>query len=192
MTAFFTGCTSEIKITENKDGSVSVYVYGEAGEAFSKMILASTGSNENSVLDTKVISAELEKHGFTNVEVKSKSTRDLAVKITDSKKSSYLFTSKLLQNSDEGINLNITRESLERFYELADEQTKSILDLFLAPIFNDEELSEEEYIETIASVYGDSAANEIKNSELKIILTNKTVLNAVQKIPLSRLLTSGK
>lgn len=188
---FFAGCTSEITVDVQKSGAVNICVFGEAGDAFARMILSSTGGEENTVLDSKEIGDELVKSGFTNVDVKSKSSRDLTVKISDEKQSSFLFTSGLLKSEKDSVNLELSRKNLEAFYDSADDQIVQILDLFLAPIFNDEEMSEEEYIETINSVYGKSCGKEIAESKVKITINQWDGKQEVFQIPVSRLLTKG-
>lgn len=42
------------------------------------------------------------------------------------------------------------------------------MDLLLAPVFNDEEMTVEEYLEVIAAFYGDSVAEELKTSKVKV------------------------
>ena len=48
-----------------------------------------------------------------------------------------------------------------------------ILDLFLAPVFNDEDMTEAEYIEMVGAFYGSEAAKEIDQSLVKINLISK-------------------
>ena len=61
--------------------------------------------------------------------------------------------------------------------------------MLLAPVFNDEVLSIDEYLDTIASFYGKEAADEIKASDFKITLTNADGTARVFTIPIAKLLT---
>ena len=47
---------------------------------------------------------------------------------------------------------------------------RSYIDLFMAPVFTEEEMSNEEYLELISSVYGQILADEIKTSTVDFIV----------------------
>ena len=62
------------------------------------------------------------------------------------------------------------------------------LDLFLAPVFNNETMSEAEYLEMLGSFYGDGAADEVSKSVVKINLISKDGSKQTLKYPLSQIL----
>ena len=104
------------------------------------------------------------------------------------KQNSYLFSSKIVKAEKGKLISAITRKSLEDFYNSSDEQTHMILDLFLAPVFNNEEMSEEEYIEMVGAFYGEGAAKEVSESFVKINLISKDGTKETQNILLTQLL----
>jgi hypothetical protein len=108
--------------------------------------------------------------------------------MSDKKQSSYIFTSGIVKSEKGSLKAAITRKSLEDFYNASDEQTRMILDLFLAPVFNNEEMSEEEYLEMVGAFYGDAAAKEVAESIVKINLISKDGTKETLKLPLSQLL----
>ena len=55
--------------------------------------------------------------------------------------------------------------------------------------FAEEEISEEEYIETIASLYGNDVADEMNKSQIYITLKNKSGKVVKKSLPLKTLLT---
>ena len=61
------------------------------------------------------------------------------------------------------------------------------LDLFLAPVFNDEVMSEAEYLEMVASFYGNDAAKEVSESVVKINLISKDGAKETLTYPLSQI-----
>ncbi len=160
---------------------------GGSGQAFTKMILSATGGEEQ-FLDTKEIDYELSKNGFTNVKSESKKTGEIRIFMTDEKQSSYIFKSGVALVEDKQLKLNITKKSLADFYNSADEQTRMVLDLFLAPVFNDEEMTEAEYLETLGTFYGEEAAKEVADSFVNITLIDEGGKSQKQKIPFSRLM----
>ena len=93
--------------------------------------------------------------------------------MSDKKQTSYIFSSGIIKAEKGRLSAAVTRKSLEDFYNSADEQTRITLDLFLAPVFNNENMSEEEYLEMVGSFYGDAAAKEVSESAVKINLISK-------------------
>ena len=163
--SLFVSCTTEITLTLKADDSVDIH--------------------------TQAVSYELAKAGFENVKAKAQNS-NVSISMSDKKHSSYIFTSGLVKFSDdkkhESLKTQITRKSLEDFYNSADEQTRMILDLFLSPVFNNDYMSEEEYLEMLASFYGEPAAKEVQDSFVKIILVGKNGKKEEQSLPLVQLL----
>lgn len=188
--SLFVSCTTEITLTLKADDSVDIQFEGGAGAAFTKMILSASGT-ETPGIDTQAVSYELAKAGFENVKAKAQNS-NVSISMSDKKHSSYIFTSGIVKLSDdkkhESLKTQITRKSLEDFYNSADEQTRMILDLFLSPVFNNDYMSEEEYLEMLASFYGEPAAKEVQDSFVKIILIGKNGKKEEQNLPLVQLL----
>ncbi len=171
----FISCTTEVTLAVQPDNSVTIKFDGGAGEAFTKMIssAAGMGSESENLIDTDVVSYELAKAGFSDVKINQKKGGAVSITMSDKKQTSYIFTSGIAKCEKGRLSAVITRKSLEDFYDSADEQTRMILDLFLAPVFNDEEMTEEEYFEMVSSFYGAGAAKEVGSSFVKINLISK-------------------
>lgn len=187
----FSGCTADVKLELKKDGNVQVSFKGGAGQAFTKMIQAATGTGgpgaDLEIYDTNEIAMELAKSGFSNVQVNSNKA-DITVSMTENTGKSFLFTSGILKKTKEELSTELTPKSLSAFYSTADEQIVMILDLLLAPVFNDETMTQEEYLEILASFYGEGIAKELKESTIKITLVNVNGKKVNQTIPLAKLL----
>ena len=186
--SFFVSCSTEVSFTLTTDDSVEIRFAGGAGEAFSKMISQAAGAEADSVIDTTAVTYELAKAGFSNVKVEQKAGGTVFITMTDLNKSSYIFTSGILKIEKGKLKTAITRKSLENFYLSADEQTRTTLDLFLAPVFNNEKMSEAEYLEMVGSFYGSAASKEVAESSVKINLTGRDGKTETQRIPLVKLL----
>lgn len=180
-----TGCTAEAQVEFKDNGSAEITFKGSAGAAFTKMVQSATG-NPDIVFEDDQIAMELTRSGFTNVNASSNKS-DLTVRATDAECSTFMFTSGLFVKKSDGIRSDITRKTLAGFYSLADEQIVMLLDLLLAPVFNDEEMTADEYLETLASFYGQGIADELKTSTLKLTIINKGK-KSTQNIPLVDLL----
>ena len=181
-------CTTDITLTLRQDDSVDISFEGGAGEAFTNMLLSASGSDAGmSALDANEISYELAKAGFDGVKV---SVNDTQVKInmTDKNRTSYLFKSGIVKYEGGKLAVNLTRKNLEDFYATSDEQTRMILDLFLAPVFNDENMSESEYLEMLGSFYGNPSAKEVETSFVNIRLIGKNGKEEKIRLPMTQLL----
>ena len=192
ISIFLVSCTTEVTLSVQKDDSVEIHFEGGAGEAFTKMISSAAGvgmsADGANVIDTEAVSYELAKAGFSNVKVEQKAGGLVLINMSDKKSGSYIFTSGIIKSEKGKLSAAITRKSLEDFYNSADEQTRMTLDLFLAPVFNNETMSEAEYLEMLGSFYGNGAADEVSKSVVKINLISKDGSKQTLKYPLSQIL----
>lgn len=163
-------CDAETIVELKADGCVSISFNGATGAAFTKMISAAVGESENAVFDVREINYEMSKAGFSKVKVQSPKGTDINITMNDEKQKTFLFTSGVLKTSGNQIELVLNKDSVLKFYKQADEQIVSILDLLLAPVFNDEVMTVQEYLETVGAFYGDAAAKELESSVLKVTL----------------------
>ena len=186
-------CTSEINLELKKDGTVDVIFNGSAGKAFSAMIRSaaglSTDASSSVIFDTKDIEYEMSGNGFSNVKAVTKTGTDLSVTMTDKNRKSALFSSGVVKAENGKLSAVLTPEKLVDFYSKADSQTVQFMDMLLAPVFNDEKMSEEEYLEVLASFYGEEIAREIRDADFRITLKNPDGTKLTQTIKITKLLT---
>ena len=191
----FLSCTTEVTLTVKADDSVDIQFEGGAGAAFTKMISSAAGAGSGAdaasaadlLIDADTVSYELAKAGFSAVKVNQKKGGAVNISMNDKKQSSYIFTSGIIKSQKGKLTAAISRKSLEDFYTSADEQTRMTLDLFLAPVFNSEEMSEAEYLEMVGSFYGSAAAKEVGESLVTINLISKDGSKQTLKYPLSQI-----
>lgn len=183
---FFISCTTEVTLTLKADDSLAIRFEGGAGEAFTKMISSASGLAGDSLVDPDSVSFELAKAGFADVKVEEKAGAAVTISMSDKAKSSYIFSSEIIKAEKGKLKAAITRKSLEDFYNNADEQTRMTLDLFLAPVFNNENMSEDEYLEMLGSFYGEAAAKEVSQSLVKINLISKDGSKETLTYPLTQ------
>jgi hypothetical protein len=188
---FFISCTTEVTLAVQADNSVKINFEGGAGEAFTRMISSASGVSGaaagDTLIDADSLSYELAKAGFADVKVNQKKGGSVLISMSDKNQSSYIFTSGIIKTEKGKLSAQIKRKSLEDFYNTADEQTRATLDLFLAPVFNNEYMSEEEYLEMLASFYGEAAAKEVSESFVKINLISKDGSKQTLTYPMSQI-----
>ena len=190
----FASCTSEITLELKKDGSVEVEFSGTAGNAFATLIKSAGGMSETAdsgsvIFDTKEIEYEMGTNGFSNIKAVSKKGTDLTVSMTDKNRKSALFTSGVVSIENGKLSASLSPQNLVKFYKSADSQTVMFLDMLLAPVFNDEKMSQEEYSEVLEAFYGEEIAKEMKDSRFRITLKNPDGTQTVQTVPFIKLLT---
>ena len=69
------------------------------------------------------------------------------------------------------LTLNLSPATMRALYASMDLQTRSYVDLFMAPVFTGEPMSGGEYTALIASVYGKDLAQEIADARMEITLS---------------------
>lgn len=186
----FASCTCDVDLTMKKDGTVDVKFAGVAGVAFEKMIRSATGVEDGTLIfDTNEITMELVKNGFVNVKAVSKNGTDLTVTASDKGRNSPLFTSEIVEVKNGKLSAVLSTVKLMNFYNSSDDQIVMFLDVLLAPVFNDEIMTENEYLETITSFYGNKVSDEISKSSFKVSFTDTDGSKSQFIIPMTRLLT---
>lgn len=192
----FFSCYAEITFEAEKDSCVKISYTGDFSGEFLQFMMSQDGEIsdleqkdfENSELDNQALKESLENSGFENVQIVSGKLKKLIFKMEDKSKKSALFMTNLLKMQNGTISVDLSYENLKKFYDNADEQLQSDLDLLLAPVFNDEKMSETEYLETVAAFYGDKMADELAESFIKLVITNADGKKQVQKISIPKLL----
>ena len=192
----FFSCYAEITFEAEKDSCVKISYTGDFSGEFLQFMMSQNGEIsdleqkdfENSELDKQALKESLENSGFENVQIVSGKLKKLIFKMEDKSKKSALFMTNLLKMQNGTISVDFSYENLKKFYDNADEQLQSDLDLLLAPVFNDEKMSETEYLETVAAFYGDKMADELAESFIKLIIINADGKKQVQKISIPKLL----
>ena len=192
----FFSCSAEIVFEVKKDGNVKISYDGDLSGDFLQFLINQNGKNteldlgnsENTELDVEVLTESLKSSGFENVQILSGKLKNILITMEDKSQKSALFYSKLLKIQNGTISVDFSYENLKNFYENADEQLQSDLDLLLAPVFNDEKMSETEYLETIATFYGEKMASELAESFISLIVINIDGKQQVQKISIPKIL----
>lgn len=192
----FFSCSAEIVFEVKKDGNVKISYDGDLNGDFLQFLINQNGKNteldlgniENTELDVEVLAESLKNSGFENVQILSGKLKNILITMEDKSQKSVLFYSKLLKMQNGSLSVDFSYENLRNFYENADEQLQSDLDLLLAPVFNDEKMTETEYLETIATFYGEKMASELAESFISLIVINIDGKQQVQKISIPKIL----
>lgn len=139
--------------------------------------------------DAEQIKFSMSQAGFENVNASADKDNSFSVgfslsdfsdtnEISGKGKSEPLSSSGIFNHGQNGKPyLEISSEKLQSLYEKLPFEIQSYLDMLMAPSFTGEKMSDEEYLDLLASVYGQKLADEIKNSKINFLFV-KTNANS--------------
>ncbi|MDE5897927.1 MAG: hypothetical protein K2H09_01480 [Treponemataceae bacterium] len=212
--ALFSSCRSSLKIEVRADAASFSYS-AQAGAAFLETISAISGNSASAadgaapLFDAKEIQALFQEAGFVNVAVDARSDGGAAAAFRHGalEKSGIDISGWFPENQRNALEeagllrrksrnppseapdatLSVTAETLRGLYSALPGKLQSYLDLFMAPTFSGEAMSDEEYLDLIATVYGSALADEISAAEISLSLVSPRGRQVVT-VPLLRLL----
>ncbi len=195
-----TGCGGRLGITARSDGKADLSVVMDTGKAASAMIssimaslypsrstsvgpsgptAAASGSAgvftperaqalEKSLAggDAETLSAKALSSSVLSLDA---TVRDAASQ-TSASRTGVRFAS-VVSVEKHSLTLNLSPATMRALYASMDLQTRSYVDLFMAPVFTGEPMSGGEYTALIASVYGKDLAQEIADARMEIMLS---------------------
>ena len=170
---FLTSCKSQIKITFSKNACTVKYST-KLGKALFDTFYAFAGETESErIFDTEQFKQIFSEGGLKNISAESKVIDEISIQgDIDGNNGDFISGSSIIKSSNNGKNVEIefTRNNLLKMYDNMPSIMRSYIDLFMAPVFTEEEMSNEEYLELISSVYGQILADEIKTSTVDFIV----------------------
>lgn len=188
LSLFLTGCSSSIELTANPDKSSDVKIDINMGQILYNTIKSAI--NGISSLSDEDETQELELFNEADIKEAVSQGDFTNTKVTVPSKTSFIiegtFPSPLKQTSvlnDNGIKianfincqnktltLILSPETIKEFIKTLPEENQSFADIFMAPVFTGEQMSSQEYIDLIESVYGKELAQELENASIKVTL----------------------
>ncbi len=170
LSIFLFSCDAKVNLIY--DGTkISLQFNALAEKGFEKLLNSLDSENQN-YIDTNEIISSLEKSGYKNVKANLQDNKELSISLEDINK--ILLSTQILKVEDGLLKEDFSVNALKSFYNSSDEQILQFLDLLLAPVFNDEKMPTSEYLEIIASFYGQELADELKESKLIITTQNSS------------------
>ncbi|MBP5588067.1 MAG: hypothetical protein J6X37_05010 [Treponema sp.] len=198
---FFTGCPVNIVIQNTAEENVMYFITTSAGKEIKKAFLPPDKlkkQNETLLFDSIEIEKALLKSGFTSASALThndmeKGEENLTIKAYTSKKTFDFI--KYTHSKDgfiKSVSVTLSPEILQDLITNQNSIIQKYADLLMAPCFTGEELTKEEYIEVLSSLYGEKLAEELTQGYLSIRVplrnSEKKGLPGV-KIPVIELLT---
>ena len=192
----FASCTSSVELRANGDGSVDITYDAAFGSAFIEMMQSLSGGGTSRLFDADEMTAQFRAAGVNDVRITSPADTSLGIRLRLPKNGiDPVSQSGCLSISGNALSLALSPESCAKLYKLLPDTMQSYIDLCMAPLFLGEPMSQNEYADLIASVYGQTLADELKRSKIKISLfapnDGKKASNTAE-LSLTELLTATK
>ena len=166
FTAF--SCSPSLAVSLKNDDSADIQIVISNTESFFSNFSAFMDFSEDNFYDKEILSSNLQSLGFSNINLESGKNADLKLfaqlkNISNLEEENPL--SSAFVKTENSFELQINPEKMLSVLEAIPEMT-DYLDLLMAPVYTGEELSESEYLELFASVYGESFAKDFENTNL--------------------------
>lgn len=166
---FCASCKNEIKISATATGINFDYKINSSAEFFN---LFFANDSENAGFNSEDVSRIFSDSGFENVKSETfDSGKNLEVKANlSSKAQDPISKSGMIFDSEKDFRIILNKENMLNLYENLSSELQTYLDMLMAPIFTNEEMTNEEYIELVSEVYGQKLAEELANATIKIMI----------------------
>ena len=192
----FASCTSSVELRANGDGSVNITYDAAFGSAFIEIMQSLSGGGASPLFDADEMTSQFRAAGIKDVRVASPANTSLGIALRLPKEGNDpISQSGCISRSARSLAITVSPASCAKLYKLLPDTLQSYIDLFMAPVFLGEAVPKDEYVDLIASVYGQALADELKRSKIKISLfapNDGKKASKTAELPLAELLTSTK
>lgn len=164
----FASCQNELKISADDSGISFNYKINSSKEFLNFFSALANSDESDTIFNAEEISNLFEQAGFEKINSTSDG-KNLSVNGKLSQTAQDPFSkSGMISLSQKKLSITLNKTNLLEFYNNLPEDFQTSLDLFMAPTFTGEEMTNEEYIELISEVYGQELADEFSAATLKL------------------------
>lgn len=163
-------CSPKLSISVNEDNSTNFNFNLTNTESFFSNFSAFMDLSQDNFYDIETLTLGLEELGFENINLSIGKNADLFVSAKLQNYDSINSISRLnslFSLTEESFTLQIEPQNIIEILTSIPEIT-DYLDLLMAPIYTGEDLTEQEYLEFFASVYGESFTKDFENTNIYI------------------------
>ena len=174
-------CSPALSISLKNDDSADIQLEISNTESFFSNFSAFMDFSEDNFYDKEILSLNLEELGFSNINLETEKNADLKLfaqlkNLSNLEQENPL--SSLFIKNENSFEISINPDNLIDILETLPDVT-DYLDLLMAPVYTGEELTEQEYLELFASVYGESFAKDFENTNFVVQIN---ILEKIQNI----------
>lgn len=178
-------CTpkANIKITDSNSVFLSVDVAPSSATKKLLKSLSSFGSDSAFLEQEEDVSNVETEDGIEIIKLKKTSSLDFSAKLKFSDSSKLLPSMFSFSKEKSNMKFSLDRKTLNSFFSNLANEDKEYLELLMAPSLQEVSMSDDEYIELIASAYGKKIASELKNSFLILSFETPSKIKNVSTSP---------
>lgn len=187
---FLSSCRNQLSFTLLDDDSIAFYAdctFDQSGAI--QKLLQSVGT-DFSELNLDELKSGLEEEGFSKVEVYPNKSEGLVIKGLVPADNEIVF------QKDGVLTFRLTNENFRDFYNGSSPRMAAVFDMFLVPSLSDDEelqkLDEKGYLDLLASFYGQTFADDLSKSSIKISVQDKKKNVTEKTILFTSLFTAKK
>lgn len=184
---FFSSCSSDFYVNSNQNGADFTFNLSLENSSLISIFNQMNGivdESENSSLDSsnstfnfdeKGIEKTLTQLGIKNVNVKNQKENFLVIKGSIEKNTdNFVLRSGILKFDDKNnVKLEISSQTLISLYENLSNDLLAYLDMLGAPCFTGEKMANQEYLDFVATIYGQEFADELKLANMNFVIQNE-------------------
>ncbi len=175
-------CSPALSISLKNDDSADIQLEISNTESFFSNFSAFMDFSEDNFYDKEILSLNLEELGFSNINLETGKNADLKLfaqlkNLSNLEQENPL--SSLFIKNENSFEISINPDNLIDILETLPEIT-DYLDLLMAPVYTGEKLSEQEYLELFASVYGESFAKDFENTTFMLQVNVSEKINNIE------------
>jgi hypothetical protein len=186
----FASCRNQLVFTLLEDDTIAFDVECNFDQSGAIQKLLQSVGTDFSELNLDELKSGLEEEGFTKVQVYPSKTEGLVIKGIVPENNDIVF------QKDGIITFRLTQENFRDFYNGSSARIAAVFDMFLVPVLSDDEelqaLDEKGYLDLVASFYGQSFADELSKSSMKISVQDKKKNTTEKTIYFASLFTARK
>lgn len=179
------GCSGKLSVQAKADMGADIQFSASVGQVITttlKSMSSSIAGGKYSGGSQSLFSADAIKNAFngsdfTNVSVKTpeSDSLNLDASILPASKQTHatggVRASDIVNCTSNKLTLQLSPSSLQKLSADLPKDTKTYLDLFMAPVFTGEKMDKSEYKMLIASIYGDDIASEFDKAQITVSLS---------------------
>jgi hypothetical protein len=191
----FSACTASVDVHAGTDGSAEISYGAVFGNALVEVMKSLSEAGSGPLFDTRSITEQLQKAGIQTAKVSSPSDSALTVSASLAAGSKDPVSAVgFLSGSAHSLTLTLSPEKLSALYTAMPETVQSYIDLFMAPVFGGTVMTAEDYVNLVASVYGQPVGDEVAAAQIRITLYGPagSGIRKTVTVPLTDILTASK
>ncbi len=153
---------------------------GQTAESVIKRLLPAASQSNQSIFDPEALAAHLEKQGVRVRSVNPARTADLDM-ILDIPRSAAILNRALVHTAETGtITVTLSRAIIGDAIALLPPESADYLELLMAPVFTGEQLTAQDYRDTVGAMYGKNLARELDESFFYLVIESPGPISAAR------------